>query len=225
MSGPLSGLLVSVRAGWAHVDNRPLAGLPVAVWGGGPGLTEEVRAALYPYPGILVNNAALVGPPGVAVALDQRWWGWHGKATRARHACFTTAVNTEAAIPGVYTMRKARDVCLSPDRDALGGKNSGHAAVNLAVHLGASRVYLAGFDMTFRDGRSHWHEGHNIPASQHNYETRFRPELADLVRAAAERGVIVSAITPSSAPIPHTPLETALKDMADAAQRMDHAQA
>jgi hypothetical protein len=36
--------------------------------------------------------------------------------------------------------------------------NSGGAAINLAYHLGVSRVYLLGFDMKVgEDGRQHWH--------------------------------------------------------------------
>lgn len=225
MRAPLNRLVVETLSGWARVCNRPLEGFPVAVWGGGPGLTREVVLDLYPYPAIMVNNAGFIGPPGVVVACDKRWWQWHGAATRPRHLCFGTAVTLTDAAQGVHVMKKDRDGLLSVSPDTLAGKNSGHAAINLAVHLGARRIYLAGFDMTFRGGRSHWHEGHAIPSSQANYEERFRPELVQLVERAAALGVDISAVTPSSAQIPHTPLETAVKDLAHAAERLDHAQA
>ena len=42
--------------------------------------------------------------------------------------------------------------------DALGWNNStGASAINLALLLGAKRVYLLGFDMMVTDGESNWH--------------------------------------------------------------------
>lgn len=35
--------------------------------------------------------------------------------------------------------------------------NSGTAAINLAMHLGARRIILLGFDMDMVDGNKHWH--------------------------------------------------------------------
>ena len=40
------------------------------------------------------------------------------------------------------------------------GDNSGYAALNLAVCLGANPIYLLGFDCKHENGRSHWHDGH-----------------------------------------------------------------
>lgn len=36
--------------------------------------------------------------------------------------------------------------------------NTGGAAVNLALQLGAKKVYLLGFDMELKDGRANWHK-------------------------------------------------------------------
>lgn len=36
-------------------------------------------------------------------------------------------------------------------------KNSGAAAISLAVHFGASRIYLLGFDMKVSHEKQHWH--------------------------------------------------------------------
>ena len=44
------------------------------------------------------------------------------------------------------------------------GGNSGFQAVNLAYHMGAARIVLAGFDMQVaQDGRQHWHDDHKGP--------------------------------------------------------------
>lgn len=62
-------------------------------------------------------------------------------------------------------MNLYRDVTcpLTKDRSAVSwnAKNSGTAAINLAYHLGAKRVFLLGFDMyNNKEGRSHWHSGY-----------------------------------------------------------------
>lgn len=40
------------------------------------------------------------------------------------------------------------------------GNNSGFGALNLAIALKANPIYLIGYDMKFRDGKSHYHDGH-----------------------------------------------------------------
>ena len=43
------------------------------------------------------------------------------------------------------------------DRRALRmGRNGGFQAINLAVHLGAARIILLGYDMQLVDGENHW---------------------------------------------------------------------
>jgi len=43
------------------------------------------------------------------------------------------------------------------DRRALRmGRNGGFQAINLAVHLGAKRIILLGYDMKLIDGKNHW---------------------------------------------------------------------
>lgn len=44
--------------------------------------------------------------------------------------------------------------------DALGwNDNTGFAAINLAILLGASKIYLLGFDMKMAGGKHNWHDG------------------------------------------------------------------
>lgn len=40
--------------------------------------------------------------------------------------------------------------------------NSGVAAINLAIHTGARRILLLGFDMKVRNGKKHWHNEYNL---------------------------------------------------------------
>jgi len=50
---------------------------------------------------------------------------------------------------------QAFDLCAEPGRIHT-GLNSGYAAINLAYHLGAKSIILLGYDMGYRDSRTHW---------------------------------------------------------------------
>lgn len=212
---------------YSKVVNRPLSGKPIVIIGGGPGFQPSMMRHLAPFDCILTNNAfTLAYHPSVVVAFDARYYLWHGREILSRGHLPICALREGQPAPmngKVHVMRKetANDRSTQPPehgvyterRDTLPGRNSGHGAVHLALHLGAARVYLAGFDMSFRDGRSHWHEGHRIPASQSNYENRFRPDLEALVGFAKAAGVDIAAITPTEAAIPAVPFEDALDDL------------
>ena len=67
---------------------------------------------------------------------------------------------------------------LSRDADTVhSGGNSGYQAINLAYHLGATRIILLGFDMFCHGGRSHWFGDH--PASFPNSKGNPARFIAD----------------------------------------------
>lgn len=80
-------------------------------------------------------------------------------------------------------------LCASPD-GLCTGKNSGYQAINLSVHLGASRIVLLGYDME-ADAKDrdhffgqHWH-GARVPF------LAFRELFATLLEPLRARGVQV----------------------------------
>lgn len=46
------------------------------------------------------------------------------------------------------------------------GNNSGYGAINLAVKLGAKKIYLLGYDMDSNPKLTHWHDGYQV---NHNH--------------------------------------------------------
>lgn len=48
--------------------------------------------------------------------------------------------------------------------------NTGAAAVNLAAQLGARRIFLLGFDMMNRDGKSNWHDRYKTKTDEAAYK-------------------------------------------------------
>ncbi len=75
----------------------------------------------------------------------------------ARHNIgLTTHASNEALLAAPWTKLKPR---------AKVGWNlsTGACAVNVALLLGAVRIYLLGFDMKLNQGKSHWHTHRNAP--------------------------------------------------------------
>lgn len=65
------------------------------------------------------------------------------------------------------------------------GGSSGYMAVNLAYFLGASEIYLLGFDMQMTGGLTHWHGDHRngnnpSPDMLSKWAKRFIPMWQDL---------------------------------------------
>lgn len=97
------------------------------------------------------------------------------------------------------------------------GKNSGYQAVNLAVHLGAAKIVLLGFDMQDRAGVDHWFGCHPWK-TRPNYRLflEYWPTLVAPLKAA---GVSIVNATKDSALtcFPYQPLSEALTQQEAAA--------
>jgi hypothetical protein len=67
---------------------------------------------------------------------------------------------------------------LSTDKGfVVSGGNSGYQAINLALHLQATRIILIGFDMSWTDGKSHFFGNHPknlLNAKPNKYIAGFR---------------------------------------------------
>jgi hypothetical protein len=69
------------------------------------------------------------------------------------------------------------------------GINSGYQALNLAVHLGADRILLLGYDMGPDGTRDHWFGEH--PDCQPSPYAQMREYFETLVAPLAELGISV----------------------------------
>jgi len=215
----LKDMLWKERGAFVVPCSLALTGRSVVIVGGGPGLSPgHVKALQAAQRAVLVNNSYMVWEtPCPVVAMDRRWWRWHGQqVVNMGHMAVTALRPGQSIDPTIqhFPLEKKPELILTDKPEYLTGRNSGHAAIQFAVHLGSPRIYLAGFDMDFApNGKTHWHEGHAIPSSQANYRVRFRPALEDLVKQAALRNIQIRAITPTTADIPTAPFDEALKDL------------
>jgi hypothetical protein len=97
---------------------------------------------------IAINDAYTLAPwADVLYACDSKWWLWHKGAPTFAGLKF--GLQPRATVwPSVTVLRSAGADGLELDPTGLRtGKNSGYQAINLAVHLGAARIVLLGYDM------------------------------------------------------------------------------
>lgn len=125
-------------------------GATVVCLGTGPSLTpDDVLYVQGKARVIAVNDAVRLAPwADVLYACDFKWWHWHAGMPTFGGMRFALTPHA-ARYPGVTVLKNTGETGLEREPHGLKtGKNSGYQAINLAMHLGASRVVLLGYDMT-----------------------------------------------------------------------------
>lgn len=177
---------------------------------------------------IAINDAYKLAPwADVLYACDNKWWAWADKNYKGNHPTFrdcsahqTGHKYTLKPYPKVRLLRgnePGLDYGLSLDPRILRtGFNSGYQAINLAVHLGAARIVLLGYDMRVNEKkRSHdhffgQHPDHTVPPMAACL-TAFKT----LVKPLSEAGIEIVNCTPGSAlqSFPMRPLAEVFADL------------
>lgn len=134
-----------------------------------------------------VNNAYEVAPwLDILYGCDKQWWDWH-KGVPSFIGTKVTMCPKAAEHYGLWLLHQGEPgPGLSTDPTVLNtGYNGGFQAINLAYHLGASKVLLIGYDMAFsRSGAAHWFGDH--PNGVRSTYTRF----IAMMNTIAEQGLI-----------------------------------
>ena len=181
----------------------------------GPSLVHEDVDACRGQFVVTVNDAYRLAPWADAMyACDQKWWNWqhvyHPQALEAFDGARYSLQPTR--VDGVWSFKNAGTTGLSLDKDALKtGRNSGYQAINLAVHLGALRIVLLGFDMSLgRGGKAHYFGDH--PDGRQPPLCMFRRHFRTIVEPLKKAGVEVLNCSRRSAltMFPKVPLAHAL---------------
>lgn len=129
------------------------------------------------------KHRGLPGFGGIRVAIDERPKEPPEGCGAVRTVCNTGLAGLEESPEGVRN-----------------GRQGGYQAINVAYHLGATRLVLVGYDMKpGAEGETHWFGRHEdwavSPESMKKWVEHF-DELADALRA---RGVEAVNCTPGSA--------------------------
>lgn len=158
---------------------RLYPGGTVVCIGSGPSLTaEDVDYARdHATALVAVNDAHRLAPTAAALmASDAAWWVAREGVPKFVGLRYCLE-RVPQRISGVSTLRNTGIEGLETDPTGLRtGRNSGYAAINLAVHLGASRIVLLGYDMQAPHGerRSHFFGAHSFPLRGNSDYTMFR---------------------------------------------------
>lgn len=136
-------------------------GETLVILGGGSSLTPaDVQYCFGKARVIAIKEAHELAPwADVLYACDSKWWMFHQGAPDFLGLKYALEPQ-EREWPCVNMLRNAGSDGLELDPSGLRtGYNSGYQAVNLAVHLGAARIILLGFDMwRGPEGRQNWFE-------------------------------------------------------------------
>jgi hypothetical protein len=140
--------------------------------------------------------------------MDRLWWNTYAHELRETAAEFWTTSREAARVyrmnlivgqVGVGVMKQGNAIYL--------GGNSGYQAVGLALHFGARRVILLGYDMQATGGRTHWHGNHAklgnpLPDRYPEWRRQFSamnrelPEGVEIVNATRESALTSFARMP-----------------------------
>lgn len=175
-------------------------GETVYLIGGGPSLRSFQWERLRGKKTIAINKAVKFWPEADAMYwTDGRIWTWIKEEIKSfKGMKFTIA--PQAYPDDVHLLGRGMKYGLETSLNMLAhGNNSGYAAINLAIHLGAKRIILLGYDMG-NDGKvSHFHEGYPVNATGENiYKNQFLPGFEILKGELMSRNIQIFNACPTS---------------------------
>lgn len=130
-----------------------------------PEIADRLRDLPKRLPTIAVNTTAKLAPwADMVYAADEDWWRLNPWALK--HSGLKVGMCQHPGVLELAISRRTEERGAdrhngwdeSPAKLRTGG-NSGYQALSIAVHAGASRVLLFGFDMN----GGHWHDDHPHP--------------------------------------------------------------
>jgi hypothetical protein len=181
---------------------RLFPGKTVVCLGAGPSLTaEDVEACRGRWPVIAINDAVRLAPwADVLYAADSDWWReYEGMPAfeGSKYGIANPNRKKDAWPPDVRVLAFAGYEGLTVDPAGLqaglrGGQNSGYQAIGLAVHLGATRILLLGYDLEpAADGQTHFFGQHPPRLRKHSPYRLMARSFDMLVEPLAQLGVTV----------------------------------
>ena len=182
-------------------------GQTVVLLGGGtqdPNVVDSIRGKARV---IAINDTYKLAPwADILYACDAKWWNWAkpdfsglkvGLKWDAVKGKYYPGYDLESH-PGLRALAGTGLSGLEIAPNALRtGANSGYQAINLAVHMGAKRILLLGYDMQPTETGSHWFGEHpdGVEPSWMNMLMHY----PSLVKPLKEKGVQVINCTQSTA--------------------------
>ena len=180
----------------------------------GPSLKQQDLSVLPSAHTIAVNRSFEVVDAHYTYLMDDRLVEWiltdefhskvrflSGSAIHIKPSPLGPRTPAQLAWPVEYVPRCIDPSVANYDSPRMyAGNNSGFGAIQLACWMGATRIYLLGFDMHARNG-THFHGGYRCTVGE-AYDQKlemFRKELEDFAPKFVAAGVEVINLSPDSA--------------------------
>lgn len=173
----------------------------VFIIGGGPSVKDMDLSPIMKCHVVGVNDAFKLGNwVDVTWFGDERWYAWNKTLLRSYEGVVFGCPPTSKKLPRVLHVNRNEGYGLTSIRNkVVWNKSSGGSAINLAMHLGASRIVLIGYDMKVREGQHNWHTNHKHRPRIDIYEKRFLPPFEKILSDANKLGLEILNATPDSA--------------------------
>ncbi len=192
-------------------------GCTIVCLASGPSLTpadvEYVRGKAHV---IAVNDTFTLAPwADVLYGQDAKWWKHHRGVPSfqgLKFACDSRAMHAPS-LPDVQLLKNMGQTGLESDRAGIRtGQNSGYGATNVAVHLGAARILLLGYDMQVVNGHTHFFGDHPVGLQVRSPFADFLRYFQTLVEPMKALGIDVVNCSRQSALtcFPRQPIEQAI---------------
>lgn len=168
-------------------------GETVCIVASGPSLTvEQCRYTRGRCRVLSVNNNYERVPWCDAIyAADRAWWQRHRDFLPAQADRYTSDDWVEVYCQAQKVKVIHREGLAAHPGVVNSGLNSGFQAVNLAYHLGVSRILLIGYDFQYTGGQSHWHGDHPRGLNNPQDIRRWIKYWGPMARDLKDRGVEV----------------------------------
>lgn len=175
-------------------------GETVYLIGGGPSLKNFKWNSLTGKKTIAINKAIKFYPNADAMYwTDGRIYAWHKEEIHE----FKGLKYTIRAMPystDVKILRRGKKFGFEPSPNTIShGNNSGYAAINLAIHLGAKKIVLLGYDMGMTAEGTHFHDGYPVNATSAKiYQEQFLPGFDILKNELRGKDIQIFNASPTS---------------------------
>jgi len=155
----------------------------------GPSLTPEDVAVVKDWRDkgggrVFVANTTFRTAPwaDLLFAIDANWWGVH-------------AAEVERDFKGAcYAMKDAQTNAVKLNmRQFYPWGNTGAAIVALAMHGGAKRVVMLGYDCQHTGGQTHWHGNHPAPLGNAGSVDKWAGQFRTMARVVGQRTQVFNA--------------------------------
>ena len=173
----------------------------VYIIGGGPSLKNFDFRKLIGSKTIAINKALLFhSQADVLYWTDSRFYSWHKNEIDNYKGLKFTIKTGGKYTTDIKILKKGKAFGIETDPQTVAhGNNSGYAAINLAYHLGASRIILLGFDMGGNNQSTHFHDGYPAKAAPDSmYKEKFIPGFNQLNSELKDSSISILNASPSS---------------------------